>query len=113
MHKSSTLVVSLLIAFIAPVAVAHHGFAAHFDPDNVVRIEGTVKRFDFINPHGYLYIDSVDAAGEPVVYVCELQARNQLIRKGADKTLFTIGEAIIVEGFASRRDPLRCEFGIG
>jgi hypothetical protein len=97
---------------VAPIATAHHGFSAHYDPDKVIRIEGTVKQFDFINPHGYLYIETVNEAGEPAVYVCDLQARNQLIRKGADENLFTEGEHIVVMAFAARRDPLRCEFGV-
>ena len=94
-------------------ASAHHGFAAHFDPGQLIRIEGTIKQFDFINPHGFLYIDSVNDAGEPVVYVCDLQARTQLARRGVDQTLFTVGESIIVEGFPARRDPYGCEFGTG
>ena len=107
------LVVSLMFFSFVPVASAHHGFAAHFYPDKVIRIEGTVKKFVFINPHGILHIDSINEAGEPVVYVCDLQARSQLIRLGADESLFTVGEPIVVEGFAARRDPLRCEFGTG
>ena len=95
------------------MASAHHGFSAHFDPDNIIRIEGRVKQFDFINPHGRLYIDSVNAAGEPVVYACDLQARTQLVRRGVDDSLFTVGEPIVVEGFQARRDPLGCEFGVG
>ena len=72
MHRSLTLVVNVVLTSFVPVASAHHGFFAHFDPDKVLRIEGTVKRFAFINPHGYLYIDSVNDAGGPVDYVCEL-----------------------------------------
>ena len=98
---------------IAQWVSAHHGFSAHFDPDRIIRIEGTVKQFDFINPHGLLYIDSVNDAGEPVVYLCDLQARTQLARRGVDESLFTVGEPIIVEGFPARRDPYGCEFGTG
>jgi len=113
MKKSLTLFLALVLASFIPIASAHHGFSAHFDPGKVVRIEGTVKRFDFRNPHGFLYIDTINDAGEAVVWVCDLQSRSQLMRKGADETLFTVGESIIVEGFAARRDPHRCEFGVG
>jgi hypothetical protein len=113
MRRLLPLVVSLILASFAPMAGAHHGFAAHYYPDKIIRIEGTVKKFVFINPHSVLHIDSVNEAGDPVVYVCDLQARSQLIRLGADESLFTVGEPIVVEGFAARRDPLRCEFGTG
>ena len=113
MHRSLLLIVSLMFFSFVPVVSAHHGFAAHYYPDKIIRIEGTVRKFVFINPHSILHIDSVNEAGEPVVYVCDLQARSQLIRLGADESLFTVGEPIVVEGFAARRDPLRCEFGTG
>jgi len=113
MHRSLLLIVSLTFSTCVPMASAHHGFAAHFYPDRLLTIEGTVKKFDFINPHSVLHIDSVNESGEPVVYVCDLQARSQLIRHGADETLFRVGDPIVVVGFAARRDPLRCEFGTG
>lgn len=98
---------------LSSAAVAHHGFASHYDPDRVIRIEGTVRQFDFINPHGLLFIDAVNEAGEPVVYKCDLQAAVQLVRRGVDDTLFTVGEPIVVEGFPARRDPYGCEYGTG
>jgi hypothetical protein len=105
--------IALGFCTLVPVASAHHGFSAHFDPDRLIRIEGTIKQYDFINPHSYLHIESVNDAGETVVYVCDLQAKTQLMRRGADETLFKVGEPIVVEGFQARRNPLRCEFGRG
>ena len=101
----------LTVALSSTTAVAHHGFAAHFYPDRLITIEGTVARLDFVNPHSILYIDAVNDAGEPVQYVCDLQAKTQLLRRGVDETLFTVGEPITVVGFAARRNPLGCEFG--
>ncbi|MEE3197629.1 MAG: DUF6152 family protein [Pseudomonadota bacterium] len=113
MKKILMATAGLALLSVMPLAGAHHGFAAHFDPNQIIRIEGTVKQFDFINPHAFLYIDSVNEVGEPVVYLCDLQARTQLVRRGVDQTLFTVGEPIIVEGFPARRDPYGCEFGTG
>lgn len=113
MHKFVPLFFSLALVSLLPVASAHHGFASHYDPNTVIRIEGTVKQFDFINPHGFLYIDSVDEAGEAVVFRCDLMAKTQLIRRGADESLFPIGDSIVVEGFPARREPNVCEFGTG
>ena len=112
MQKITIVILCLSLNVFVPGASAHHGFSLHFDPDKLVRIEGTVKRFNFINPHGQLFIETVNDADETVTYICELQARTQLIRHGADKTLFTVGETIVVMGFESRVDPLRCEFAV-
>ena len=113
MRRSFLIISGLTLTALAPLATAHHGFATHYDPDNIITIEGTIKQFDFVNPHAVLYIDSTNDAGEPVVYVCALQARTQLVRRGADETLFTVGDSIRVDGFQARRDPLGCEFGTG
>lgn len=111
MKLKLTLLAALLLAAIN--VNAHHGFAAHFDPENLIRIEGTIKEFGFVNPHSYIRIDTFDESGNPIVYTCDLQAKNQLLRRGADETLFTVGAPIVVDGFQARRDPFGCEFGVG
>jgi hypothetical protein len=112
MRNTIIRILVLGLCTFAAQAGAHHGFSLHFDPDKLIRIEGTVQRFDFRNPHGQLFIETVNATGETITYICELQARTQLIRHGADETLFTVGESIVVMGFESRVDPLRCEFAV-
>ena len=111
--RSLQLIVGLTITGFAPVVSAHHGFAPHFYQDRLIRIEGTIKQFDFMNPHSFLHIESVNDAGETVVYVCDMQAKTQLVRRGMDENLFKVGKKIIVDGFPARRNPLGCEFGVG
>ena len=113
MKKDLALFAAMAALSVASQVDAHHGFTAHFDPENIIRIEGTVKEFRFINPHSYIRIDTLDASGNPIVYTCDLQAKTQLLRRGVDETLFTLGAPIVVEGFQARRDPLGCEFGVG
>lgn len=102
---------SALLA-ITSFTQAHHGFAAHFDPENPIRIEGTVKSFKLVNPHSSLQIDVINDAGETIVYTCDLQARAQMTRHGFDESLFAVGEPVVVEGFPGRRDPYYCELGV-
>ncbi len=92
-------------------AYAHHGWVAHYDRESYVRVEGTVREIEFVNPHAYVYIDTVNAQGENEVRWCEMQARTQLERRGVTIDSFAIGGPIVVEGFISRHDPLGCETG--
>jgi len=47
-------------------ASAHHNSGALFDLDREVSIEGTLTRFDWRNPHLYLYVETVAADGGTV-----------------------------------------------
>ncbi|OUU80094.1 MAG: hypothetical protein CBC38_01475 [Gammaproteobacteria bacterium TMED78] len=103
----------VLFAFYSFSSLAHHGFAVYFHPDRTITIEGIIAQYEFVNPHSVLYIESTDGAGDKVMYTCALQAKTQLVRRGADENLFVIGDPIKIVGFPARRDPYGCEFGTG
>ena len=75
-------VVGCLAIGLSQQAVAHHGWVAHYDREQYVTIRGVVKDVQFVNPHAYVYIDTVNENGEPEVRWCEMQARTQLQRRG-------------------------------
>lgn len=72
MRKETIALAILLWAVLAPPAGAHHGFTGCYDASKVIRIEGKVRKLDFINPHGVLELDTVDGTGRHVVYVVDL-----------------------------------------
>lgn len=87
---------------------AHHGVAPHYDTDRPVTIEGTVASFDFINPHSFLYVATVDATGTERIWNCELASRTVLARNGLQADTFEAGDHIVVEGVAARHNPTGC-----
>lgn len=96
----------LLLAFTT--AVAHHGVAPHYDDDRIVTIDGVVSRFDFINPHAFVYVPTRDEAGEEQLWQCELASRSVLARNGLTAETFRVGERIRLEGAAGRINPAGC-----
>ena len=67
-------------------AVAHHSTAA-FDTTRVVKIEGTVTQFRWINPHASFKVDGKSEGDDPDgVWTVEMTAPNMLINQGWTRT---------------------------
>ena len=100
-------VVSALTATVmccAP-ALAHHSMA-FFDQTQEILIEGTVERFDWVNPHMYLYIAAESPDGETVVIQGEGLGITQALVDGLDRDALKPGMPIVV-----RANPNRGGFG--
>lgn len=94
------------VAFVACLAAgrvpAHHAFAAEFDIDKPITLEGTVREWEMINPHSWFHIDVENENGEVVTWMIEGGSPNQLIRMGVTKRSVPVGTRLIVEGYLSR-----------
>jgi hypothetical protein len=79
-------------ALTTSTASAHHSFAM-FDKEHPVQFEGTVKTWEFTNPHSWLVM-MVMKDGKPVQYAVEGASVNTLIRQGFGVHTFAPGEKI-------------------
>jgi len=75
-------------------ASAHHSFAM-FDPQHPIQLEGTVKSWEFTNPHSWLVL-MVMRGDTPVEYNVEGSSVNTLIRQGFGPHTFAPGDKITV-----------------
>jgi Family of unknown function (DUF6152) len=83
-----------LMATMAASASAHHSFAM-FDPQHPVQLEGTVKSWEFTNPHSWLIL-LVMKDGIPIEYNIEGASVNTLIRQGFGPHTFLRGDKLTV-----------------
>jgi len=101
MQATRALVAALLLA--PPVLVeAHHAFAAEFDADKPIDLNGTVTKVKWVNPHSWLYFDVKAADGTVTNWGVEFGTPNALARKGLAKTDLPIGTPVHVKGYRSK-----------
>src|SRR6187549_3873572 len=86
------------IAATAPV-LAHHAFSAEFDAKRPVKLQGTVTKMEWINPHAWIHIDVKKPDGKVEQWMIEGGTPNTLIRRGFTKNSLQAGTVIVVDGF--------------
>ena len=77
-------------------ALAHHA-AAGIDRSKTVTVTGTVKTFRWANPHSWIEMEVVNAAGETEVWNLEMLPPSYLIRAGWTRSSIKAGDRITVE----------------
>jgi len=98
-------VAGLLLAAL-PVA-AHHAFAAEFDSNKPVKLQGTVAKVEMVNPHSWIYIDVKNADGTTSQWMVEGGSPNALVRRGFTKDTLPKGTEVIFEGFQAKDGAFR------
>ena len=75
------------------IAIAHHSFAM-FDAEKVATLEGTVKEFQWTNPHSWILMNVNDAQGKTVQWAIEMGGPAVLTRQGWKPQTLTPGMPI-------------------
>ena len=101
MYGTLVLGAFALLAYAAPV-VAHHAFGAEFDPDAPIRLEGTIVRVEWVNPHSWIHIEVTNDDGTKQVWMVEGGTPNVLQRRGLRRECLPIGSVLIVDGYQAK-----------
>ena len=84
------------------IASAHHSFAAEFDRNSPVHLEGTVVEFQWVNPHSWLIVEVENEDGSVEEWAVEGGAPSALLRRGWNRNSLPPGTKVIVDGFQAK-----------
>ncbi|NKC00939.1 MAG: hypothetical protein GKR90_20915 [Pseudomonadales bacterium] len=103
-HRLLVTLCTASLLLVAPSTFSHHAFSSEFDADRPFRVQGTIVRVEWINPHSWVHVDVVDDAGSVVPWMMEGGTPNALLRGGLTRTVLQVGTEVIVRGYQSK-DP--------
>ena len=87
---------------------AHHGNAP-FEMHHVVKLQGTVKDFQWANPHAVIHANLTDENGQVANWKLELGSLEMLSRFGWSQSTVKRGDRVTAEGFRAKNgSPYLC-----
>ena len=87
---------ALAASLLLTPALAHHS-AAMFDDQVELTLTGVVTRFDYLNPHSWLYVDVENDDGTNTEWGFELGAPPRLRREGISPNFWQPGDAVTIK----------------
>jgi hypothetical protein len=84
-----------------PSSDAHHS-SSMYDDKQSVTVEGTVAKFEWSNPHVYIYLKQMTTGGQTLEWEIEASPPSILGRLGWSRDTLHVGDAITVIGRPAR-----------
>jgi hypothetical protein len=96
MRKYLALAAALVAVVPAGQAQAHHSFAM-FDQTKEVTVTGTVRQFQWTNPHSYIQLIAKDSSGKEVEWSMEMGAPMYLYARGWRPSSLKVGMVVSIK----------------
>ena len=81
---------------------AHHSFAAEFDINKPITLQGTVTKIEWVNPHVYVYLDVKDASGKVTSWSLSSLGPAAARRAGVTRANFGQGQTVTINGYHAK-----------
>jgi hypothetical protein len=93
LRVAALAITAAAVAIASGSASAHHS-TAMFDMQKSVTLNGTIKQFQWTNPHTWIVFDVPNSTGGVDEYGIEGMSPNYLARNGWDKHTLSTGDKI-------------------
>ena len=100
-NRAAAFAAAIFLSSAWPLC-AHHAFSAEFDVSKPMQLQGTLVKWEMINPHSWFHIAVKNPDGTVVTWMVEGGSPNQLIRMGVTKYTIPIGTELIVETYLAK-----------
>jgi uncharacterized protein DUF6152 len=97
----------VFLCLFGTAAWAHHAFAAEFDINQPVKLQGKVQKMEWINPHAWIHVDVFGPDGKVITWMVEGGSPNILLRRGFTKESLLPGTEVTVEGYRAKNGEYR------
>ncbi len=102
MRRTVVLIIAIALLAGGTVAYAHHSYAATYDTNEQIKLEGKVVQFVFRNPHSFVHIQAPDQKGVSQRWAVEWAGTSQLGNAGVTRETLKVGDDIVIVGRPSR-----------
>ena len=93
---------SMAALLASATATAHHSFAAAYDENAPLNIEGVVTKVELTNPHSWLWVDVTDENGTVTNWGFEGGPPVNLFRNGLTRDTLPVGSEIKVFAYQAK-----------
>ena len=105
MRKTITIAVTVAagVALVfAATAEGHHSFAAAFDENKPINLQGTVTYVELVNPHSWIWMDVTNEDGTVTNWGMEGGPPLNLFRNGVTRDTLPVGAEINIFGYQAK-----------
>lgn len=98
------LVAGCLAMLLSGTAAAHHSFAAAYNMEDPISIEGKVVEVRLTNPHSHFFLDVVGDDGATTRWKFEAGTPSGMLRNGYSPQVIKQGDTVTINGFRARNE---------
>jgi len=90
-----------LVLATVPVR-AHHSFAAEYDSNQLITLNGVITKVEWTNTHIYIHLGVKDAGGKTTSWALEGYPPNTLKRTGFPRSVLKEGDTITITAYKAK-----------